>query len=156
MEADRQQPAHRITSAISWQIPVGRDRHFGSDMPVALDWVVGGWTYTASSRWNSGRPLLFSNSYLVTGDPKLSDPTHEKWFDTSMFTLRRHLHAAHQPLVLDGLNGPDLWVTDMTVTKNFHLADSYRVEARLEAYNAFNHLTGTTPTWPSPTRRSGS
>ena len=36
-------PRHRVTSALSWQIPVGRGRRFGADMSAPLDWAVGGW-----------------------------------------------------------------------------------------------------------------
>ena len=36
-------PPHR---RVTWQMPVGRGRAFLSDMPAALDAVLGGWQYT--------------------------------------------------------------------------------------------------------------
>ncbi len=39
-------PRHRVTGAVTWQMPVGRDRAFLSDLPTALDVVVGGWQFT--------------------------------------------------------------------------------------------------------------
>ena len=40
-------PQHRVTGAVTWQIPIGRERAFLSDLPLALDMVIGGWQHTA-------------------------------------------------------------------------------------------------------------
>ncbi len=133
-------PRHRLTAAVSWQIPVGKDRKYGSTMPTALDYVVGGWQYTFSNRTYSGRPLLFTNSLLVSGNPKLSNPTRDKWFDTSMFAVADAYTPRSNPYYYDGLNGPGWTVTDMTLTKMFRLGGKYKMEARIEAYNAFNQI----------------
>ena len=44
-----------------------------------------GWTLTTSTRIYSGRPLFFNQNLLVDGNPKISNPTISKWFDTSKF-----------------------------------------------------------------------
>ena len=137
-------PRHRFTGAITWQIPVGKDRHWGSDMPTALDLVVGGWQYSLATRRYSGRPLLFGN-YLVSGNPKLDNPTRDKWFDTSMFKVADAYTPRSNPAFYDGLNGPGWGVTDMTLTKMFNMGSRYRLEARIEAYNAFNNII-----WDNP------
>ena len=72
---------------MTWQLPFGQDRKYGSTMPTALDLVIGGWQYSLSTRTYSGRPLLFGTSYIVTGNPKIDNPTRGKWFDTSMFAV---------------------------------------------------------------------
>jgi hypothetical protein len=138
-------PVHRMTAAATWQVPVGRDRAFGKNMSHVLDAVIGGWQYTASTRWYSGRPLLWGNSYLVSGNPKLDNPTRDRWFDTSMFAVADSFTPRSNPTYFDGLNGPGAFFTDMTLTKNFSLTSKYKVEARIEAYNAFNHVV-----WDNP------
>jgi predicted porin len=138
-------PIHRITAAVSWQIPVGKDQKFGSTMPTALDYVVGGWQYTVANRTYSGRPLLFGTSYLVSGNPKLDNPTHDKWFDTSKFAVADAYTPRANPWYYDGLNGPGWSITDMTLSKQFRFGQKYRLEARLEAYNAFNQII-----WDNP------
>ncbi|MCL4847316.1 MAG: TonB-dependent receptor [Acidobacteria bacterium] len=138
-------PEHRITAAFTWQLPVGRDRAFLSDMPAALDYVLGGWQYTTTARIYSGRPLLFTNAYAVSGSPKLDNPTRDQWFDTSKFAAQPAFTPRTNPVYFDGLNGPGAWFLDMTMTKMFQLTPRYRLEARLEAYNAFNHLV-----WDQP------
>jgi hypothetical protein len=140
-----QTPVHRITSALTWQIPIGRERAIGKDMAKALDAVVGGWQYTTSVRYYSGRPLIFGN-YIVTGNPKLGSPTHDKWFDTSMFAVQDTYTPRNNPTYYDGLNGPSAFFTDMTLTKTFSISSKYKAEARIEAYNAFNNVV-----WDNPT-----
>lgn len=139
-----QTPVHRLTSAVTWQIPIGRERAIGGSMSRALDLVVGGWQYTASARYYSGRPLIFGN-YIVTGNPKLENPTHDKWFDTGMFAVQDAYTPRNNPTYYDGLNGPHAFFTDMTLTKNFSITNKYKLEARIEAYNAFNYIV-----WDNP------
>ncbi len=144
-------PRHRFTGVMTWQIPVGKDRRFLSNMPAALDWVIGGWQYSVATRVYSGRPLLFNTSYLVSGNPKLDNPTRGKWFDTSMFAVADTYTPRSNPWYYDGLNGPGWTVTDMTLTKMFNFSAKYRLEARLEAYNAFNTII-----WDNPDLTLGS
>jgi hypothetical protein len=144
-------PRHRITGTFSWQLPIGRDRALLSDIPTALDYAIGGWQYTASTRYYSGQLLLFNNSYLVNGDPRLDDPTRDRWFDTSMFRVADQFTPRSNPWYFDGLTGPHTFVTDMTLTKMFQLSPKYRLEARIEAYNAFNSIT-----WQNPDLTLGS
>ena len=138
-------PTHRVTGAITVQIPVGRGRAYLSDMSTALDMVLGGWQYTATGRYYSGRPLLFGTSYVVTGNPKLDNPTNDRWFDTSKFAVQDTFTPRSNPWYYDGLNGPGVFTTDMTLTKIFNLSQRYRLEARLEAYNALNNIV-----WDNP------
>ncbi|MCX6544594.1 MAG: TonB-dependent receptor [Acidobacteria bacterium] len=139
-------PRHRFTAAVTWQLPIGKDRQFLTTMPTALDWVIGGWQYTAAHRSYSGRPLLFANSYVVSGNPKLDKPTRNQWFDTSMFAVLPDANTPRtNPWSYAGLNGPGWNVTDMTLTKTFSFGSKYRLEARIEAYNAFNVMI-----WENP------
>jgi len=139
-------PRHRFTAAVTWQLPIGKDRQFLTTMPTALDWVIGGWQYTVSTRSYSGRPLLFANSYLVSGNPKLDTPTRDRWFDTSKFAVLPDANTPRtNPWYYAGLNGPAWRVTDMTLTKMFNFGQKYRIEARIETYNAFNAIL-----WDNP------
>ena len=70
-------PEHRFTTALTWQLPVGRGRRYGSEMPLILDYVVGGWQYTNGFRYYSGQPVLFTTAMVVNGDPKLDDPSRD-------------------------------------------------------------------------------
>jgi hypothetical protein len=138
-------PTHRLTAALTYQVPVGRGQKYGSDMSAPLDAVLGGWQYTTTIRAYSGRPLLFGTSYVVNGNPKIDDPTNDRWFDTSAFGVQDTFTPRSNPWYFDGLDGPGVFMTDMTLTKMFSLSPKYRIEARLEAYNALNNLV-----WDNP------
>jgi hypothetical protein len=140
------QPTHRVTAALTWQLPIGRDRALLSDMPAALEVIVGGWQYTAASRFYSGRPVLFNQSLIVDGNPKLDNPTNDRWFDTSEFKgLQDTFTPRNNPFTYEGLVGPSVFQTDMTLTKSFKLTPRYRLEARVEGYNVFNGIV-----WDQP------
>jgi hypothetical protein len=55
------------------------------------------------------------------------------------------------PYYYDGLNGPSAFFMDMTLTKNVKITGKYRLEARIEAYNALNHII-----WDNPDMALGS
>jgi hypothetical protein len=137
-------PEHRLTGAVTWVLPVGRNQALLSDMPAALDYVLGGWQYSSAVRVYSGRPVLFTNALAVSGNPKLDSPTRDRWFDTSMFSSQPAFTPRTNPVYFDGLNGPGAWFVDMTMTKSVPIGP-YRLEARIEAYNAFNHVV-----WDQP------
>jgi len=138
-------PRHRMTAAATVEVPIGKNRPFLSNMPAALDMVVGGWQYSLSAKLYSGDLLLFQNSYVVDGNPKLANPTRDRWFDTSMFHVQDSFTPRSNPWYFDGLNGPGTFMTDMTLTKMFNLTSKYRLEARIEAYNALNNLVFADP-----------
>ena len=48
---------HRVVMNSTWDIPVGRDRPFGSDMPRWADAIVGGWTVSTIFQARSGPNL---------------------------------------------------------------------------------------------------
>lgn len=131
-------PRHRLTSAVTWQIPVGRDRAFLANLPTALDVVLGGWQFTTAGRFYSGRQVFFNTSYVVSGDPTLDNPTRDRWFDTTKFAVQDAFTPRTNPWFYKGLNGPRAFLTDMTLTKSVNFTSKYRLEARLEAYNVFN------------------
>ena len=155
---DTDTPRHRLTSALSWDVPVGRGRWLWKDAPKAVDLVLGGWQYTTTTRVYSGRPLFFSQNLIVDGNPRISNPSkgpNGLWFDITKFhalptsTLASdpvNLHRRDNPWTFPGLVGPTTWQTDMTLSKAFHITERFRLEARVESYNAFNRIN-----WDNPT-----
>jgi hypothetical protein len=124
--------------------------------------VVGGWTFTTTARLYSGRPLFFTQNLLVSGNPKLSNPTNSLWFDITKFqklptttnpdgvTANNNdppnLHRRDNPWTFPGLFGPGIEQVDMTMSKSFKLTERFRLEARVESYNVFNHVNLANPT----------
>jgi hypothetical protein len=55
---------HVVQSNWSWELPVGKRRKWGTNLPAVADAVVGGWQVTGYLRLMSGRPFtVYSGSY---------------------------------------------------------------------------------------------
>ena len=52
---------HQVNADLSWALPVGRGKRFGSNMNRWLDALVGGWMITAVYRQTSGLPMTISD-----------------------------------------------------------------------------------------------
>jgi hypothetical protein len=78
----------RLSVAPIWEVPVGRNRAFGSTMPKALDAVLGGWEISGQFVIQSGLPVSFSTASFFSGkDFALphSKQSLNQWFDTTQF-----------------------------------------------------------------------
>ncbi len=101
-------PTHRFTGAVTWQIPVGKGRAFGSTMPTALDYVVGGWRYLP------GHALVLRSAAAVHdqlrrhGKPQAREPDARQLVRHVDVLAGRYLHAAHQPVLLRWPRWPEL------------------------------------------------
>jgi hypothetical protein len=97
----------------------------------------------------TGRDLAGTGTLVERPDRvcngKASNPTVDRWFDTSCFTTQNMeaALAAGQPRfgnagrnILDE-PGWDVW--DLNIQKDTSITERFRTELRLEMYNAFNH-----------------
>jgi len=56
---------HALKANWSWEVPVGKERAFGSNMNGVLDAIVGGWSVDGVGRVQTGEVLDFGNVRLV-------------------------------------------------------------------------------------------
>jgi len=132
-------PRHRMTLGTTMDLPVGKGRRFGAGMHPVLNAIVGGWSTSHIFMWNSGSFLRFGQ-LDVSGNPVLSSPTWEKWFDTSVFKQATPFTPRTNPFQYDGLTGPRYWNLDSTLSKNFDVTERFKLEFRLEGYNLTNSV----------------
>ena len=90
--ADQDRPFH-LSVAPVWEIPVGRGKAFGNQMPKLLDAVAGGWELAGQYTIQSGTPVYFASNptngnFFFSGN-NFSLPrgqrTFDRWFDTTQF-----------------------------------------------------------------------
>ncbi|MDX2033285.1 MAG: carboxypeptidase regulatory-like domain-containing protein [Blastocatellia bacterium] len=144
---------HRFNHAITWEIPVGKGRWLLKDAPLGVDLALGGWQLTTTNRWYSGRQLIFTQNLIVSGSPKVDNPTFDRWFDKSVFAALPVNTAATSPASIartnpytyDGVVGPGTGQVDMTLSKAFRIRERMKFEFRVESYNAFNQIN-----WDNP------
>jgi hypothetical protein len=146
---------HRINHALTWELPFGRGRKLLKGAPLGVDLALGGWQLTTTHRWYSGRQLIFTQNLIASGSPKIDNPTlgpDGAWFNKAVFaalpqgttsdpaSIRRT-----NPYTYDGVVGPGTTQVDMTLSKGFRIREGWKVEFRVEAYNAFNQIN-----WDNP------
>jgi hypothetical protein len=137
-------PRHRISAAGIYELPFGRERAHLSQLHPMLDGIVGGWQIAGVFYFNSGDYLRFG-SMLVDGNPKLENPTPDRWFDTSRFRQQPSFTQRTNPWQYPGLTGPVFWTIDGTLSKQVRVAKNVRTEFKLAAYNVTNRLNLANP-----------
>jgi hypothetical protein len=143
---DTQSPKHRITGAFAVEVPVGRDRTFGKQMPKALDAVVGGWQMAGSFMYRTGQFLRFGGMIAPESVQKIGETgANAYWFDVAGFDRLPAYTRRTNPYQYDNLTGPSYWNMDASISKGFRLPGARRLEFRLEAYNVLNNINWANP-----------
>jgi hypothetical protein len=147
---------HRFTFAETYVLPLGRGRMFGKDMNRVLDALVGGWQVNGTYEWQSGEPLNLTQNLFFDGDPSTLvarvgesngqggkygidtpaiyniNPNGPRLVTLNSFGLR------NVPTTLDNLRNQPYSIANFSLTKNFRVSESTRLQVRAEAINAFN------------------
>ncbi len=137
-------PRHRLSLAGTWEVPVGRGRALGSSMPKFIDYAIGGWDVTGLMTWRSGFYTRFG-ALQVNGDPVLENPTPGRWFNTQAFSQLPAFTPRTNPWQYDGLTNPGLFNVDASIVKRMPVTERYRVELRMDIFNAANNMTWADP-----------
>ncbi len=151
---------HAAAVSFLWDLPFGRGRVYGNNASGPIDSVIGGWTLSSAVVYNSGNPftpmISFNNSRSgvlggsatnvdrpnvnpnFTGNPIIGDP--DLWYDPSAFVLPEPGFFGN--LGRNTLIGPNLANVDLSLLKDIPIrsvTESFRVQFRVEFFNAFNH-----------------
>jgi hypothetical protein len=141
---DNNRPRHRLTAAGTWEIPIGKGRPYLGATNRVLDMVVGGWDVTGFLMWRSGWFTRFG-TLVVNGDPRLDNPTPEKWFNTAVFSPIPAYTPRTNPWQYSGLTNPGLLNVDGSLVKRVPVTEKYRVELRMDVFNVLNNMTWADP-----------
>ena len=141
-ETDR--PRHRISAAGTWEIPVGKGRAALNRLPRVADMLIGGWDLSGLLTWRSGFFVRFGG-LEVTGDPRVDNPTQDRWFNTSAFKQLPNYTPRTNPWQYPGLTNPGLLNLDSSIVKRAPITEKYRFELRVDMFNALNNMTWANP-----------
>jgi hypothetical protein len=154
---------HRVVMNSTWEIPIGRQRAFGSGLPHWADAIVGGWTVSTIFQArtgphltpfftygdtgniypaNTGRTLdgvgQFGEAWRpdVTGDPNTGG-NRAQFYDLTKFKLPAPgtLGNAKKGSVL----GPGTWIVNFALYKDIVRARGFSADFTAVLDNAFNH-----------------
>jgi hypothetical protein len=148
---------HRLVSSLVYELPIGRGKKFGGNLPKAADVVIGGWQVNAIATFQRGFPMTISaadvgglndtfgtNRADLVGALKLTK-TLDRWFDTSAFRQPAAGFLGTSGRGILRLPGTNNW--DTGLFKNFTITEKVSFQFRLESFNAFNHTQ-----WGNPVR----
>jgi hypothetical protein len=166
IELDRGPDPNVVTSRLvmnaTWDIPVGKDRSHGANMPGWADALFGGWTvstivqarsgtnltpffssFYTTSPWNTGKPLDGLGNYFCCAwrPDQLHDPnvggSRDAFYDVTAYGLPAPglLGNAGKGSLL----GPGTWVVNFAFYKDVVKTDRFRLQLSALLDNAFNH-----------------
>src|SRR5436305_465349 len=147
---------HRLTAAIIFDLPFGRDRWIGRGMNPVLDAIVGGWALNNVVTLQSGQPLGLYNAagLLVDGNQRPSVicsqlSTGLSYRDAAITggsVLNQGCFGEHgdnipgnAPRHFSLLRGDGIRNLDSSLSTAFKFRENKLLQVRSEMFNAFNH-----------------
>jgi Carboxypeptidase regulatory-like domain len=146
----------RFIVSYIYDLPFGRGRMFANHMSRAEDIILGGWQVNGITTLQGGNPLQISASNNLSNfnfqtlrantngqNASLHGDIHQrlnKYFNTADFSQPAPFALGSGPAYYDGLRGPGLNSTDLSLFKEFSTFERLKVQFRAEAYNTVNHV----------------
>jgi hypothetical protein len=165
---------HNLTSYAVYDLPFGKGKRFGGDMNKAVDAVVGGWTISPIITLHTGFPMsLYNNGKDLTGtasrglrpdcngtntvfgrqNASAAQGGGILWFDPSNYSNAAG-YGTCAPQI-GQLRGPGFYNWDLSLQKNFHLTERFKLQFRGDFLNAFNRVNLAAPNTTVATSTTG-
>ena len=151
--------SNRFAMNAVWQLPLLQSQH------GVLAQALGGWHLSGTEIFQTGFPMSVSNSSFPAGDYNADgtagdrpnaplSPIQMSGYSRAQF-LTGIFPASTFPIPVKGTDGtlgrnvfigPSFNEVDLSLSKNFSVTERAKLEFRIEAFNAFNHVNLTAPT----------
>jgi hypothetical protein len=142
-------PRHRLTLSGTYDLPFGKGRRFANNMHPVLNGFLGGWSSSSIFYFRSGEFLRFPAA-VVEGDPRISNPGPNAWFNQAAFKPQPAFTPRSNPFQYEGITGPGYRNWDTTLAKEFPIKEGMKLEFKMEAYNSTNSFF-----WGNPNMTAG-
>jgi len=144
----------RFSISAAWELPFGRGRRFGTQMPRALDLLGGGWTLSTFQVYQGGFPLSFglargtagagSGRPNAVGNPAegIDGPILNRltrYFNTSVFAQPADYTYGNLAANIGTVRSPGMNNVDTTLAKDFRFTESAKVQFRFAVFHLLNH-----------------
>ncbi|MEP6789076.1 MAG: hypothetical protein ABJB40_11635, partial [Acidobacteriota bacterium] len=137
-----------------YALPFGKGARFANSSGLA-DRILGGWQLQGVYAYQTGFPIAFGSFSITAGSTsgdifyvggKIALPSSErttaKWFNTAAFSqvAPGSGHLRTLPYRFSDVRRENINNVDLSLIKNTRINESMKVQFRLEAINAFNHV----------------
>ncbi|MGH9671931.1 MAG: TonB-dependent receptor domain-containing protein [Bryobacteraceae bacterium] len=140
---------HRFVVSAIYELPFGKGKPVLPNAGRLLDSAIGGWQLQGWFEGQSGDARGFGNAIfngnLASIPLPVSERKAERWFNTDAGFERnaqrqlanniQRFSSRFTGVRADGINN---W--DLSMFKNFALREGWKVQFRMESYNALNHV----------------
>jgi hypothetical protein len=155
----------RFVLTVSYQLPFGRGKSFGSNWSRPVDWVLGGWEVNTLMTFSSGFPLNSGSQFReaplqspvlwegvqrpnLIGDPRMPGSVKDRlnnYLNEAAFSRPAPDTFGSMPRTLPNYRSPGIRNADAAIFKNINLTERKSLQFRLEAFNVTNTATFATP-----------
>jgi hypothetical protein len=146
---------HMFSGNIVYALPIGKGKLVSTGNHVA-DYILGNWQLNTLAIARSGAPNNITYSAdtgntgnvlgvrpNLVGDPTLSNPTPQRWFNTQAFAAPARYTFGN--LGRNAFRSQAFWNIDLSIFRNFPFGETRSVEFRAEAFNVLNTVIYGTP-----------
>ncbi len=139
----------RETLAMTWDLPVGRNRAFHPESRV-LNGIVGGWAINGALSLQSGPPLSWGNVFYYGGPLNFKPHNPDgNTFDTTQFVTASSLQPSDNIRYFDtyfnNLRRDPTKNLDASALKRIGWGERRSVQLRFEVFNVTNRVTFSAP-----------
>jgi len=145
-----------LSQAFAYELPVGRGRRWGANMPRVANQVVGGWSINSLLHLSSGIPLFFRSSYCNVPSqfaaacipgvlPGVSPWAQSKSnFNPNLPLFKQNAFENDfnfqlgQGQRISNYRGFPYYNNDVGITKDIHVTEKAKFEFRAEIFNIWN------------------
>jgi hypothetical protein len=151
--------SYQVAGSFLYLLPFGHGQPFLNSAGKGSNVLINGWQVSGIENWSTGTPLIpggfdngttaealwanyspFSQRVEWSGlDPKLHKPSYKEWFNTEVYSKPISFQIGNAPRTNSDVNNPSYQDLDLQIAKNTQIHDNYRLQLRLEMFNAFNH-----------------
>lgn len=153
---------HALQGTYVVELPFGRGKYFGSDVPKVVDFFLGGWQLAGTLNLASGRPFTvyseantLSNAVVTPANcnncPRNLGSVFQQDGSTGLITYyftaeQRALFSNPNPGEFSNVGrnyfiGPRQFQTDASLSKKFRFTETINFEVRIDAKNLTNSVS---------------
>jgi len=138
---------HFFVFSSLYEVPFGKGRQYGADIPKGLDYIIGGWQWNNIVTLGTGTPIDLSVNGTPSNRPDITGPITAKISgghgiisgDFSTPPTVGGDFTRPGTLGRNAIAGPGVHTWDTGMMKDFRLGERFKAEFRVDAFNLLNH-----------------